>query len=104
MPASAQARWKSRDCACHSNSAPVQAAYVYGLIGETLRAHGLTPADVAQQTLCLCDMADQSAVEAAAMRFFGAAGMPATAVVPITGASPFTETLLEIEFIAGPRA
>lgn len=83
--------------------AAVQAAYVYGLIGETLAAHSLGPADVLQQTLYLADVADQCVVEGAAQAFFGAKGLPPTAVAPILGASPFPETRLEIEFIAAKQ-
>lgn len=84
-------------------AAAVQAAYIYGLIGETLAAHGLGPADVLQQTLYLADVTDQGVVEVAARAFFGAAGPPPTAIAPILGASPFPQTRIEIEFIAAGR-
>ena len=81
----------------------VQAAYIYDLIGKTLAAHGLSPADVLQQTLYLADVADQAVVELMAHSFFGAAGPPPTAIAPILGASPFPQTRLEIEFVAAGR-
>lgn len=85
----------------------VEADYVYGLIGDTLKAYGLGYGDLQHQSLYLCDAAEHPAALAALALRSPARDWPATSAVPIEGASPFADTRLEVEFMASaarPRA
>lgn len=82
----------------------VEAAYVFELHAETLKAYAIDLAHVAHQTFYLCNVADRAAVLAAEMRHLGGAAPPATAVVPIEGASPFQDTRLEVELMTAVPA
>ena len=77
----------------------VQAEFVYQLIGKGLADYGCTFADVAHQTVYLVDVGDYPALERMAVLHYGTR-LPPTTIVPILGASPFRETLLEIEVTA----
>ena len=76
-----------------------QAQFVYELIGEGLASYGCSFADVTHQTVYLVDVGDYPALERMAILHYGRR-FPPTTVVPILGASPFRETLLEIEVTA----
>ena len=76
-----------------------QAAYVYELISEALVRYGCRMEDVLQQTVYLVEPAHFPALENIAALYYGAR-LPPTTLVPIRGASPFRETLLEIEVTA----
>lgn len=80
-----------------------QSHCVYELIAEGLANYGCTFADVAHQTVYLVDVGDFAALERIAVSHFGGR-LPPTTIVPILGASPFRENLLEIEVTAvAPR-
>jgi enamine deaminase RidA (YjgF/YER057c/UK114 family) len=76
-----------------------QAAYVYELIAEALQSYGCGVRDVLHQTVYLVEPAHFPALENVAAMYFGTR-MPPTTLVPIRGASPFREALLEIEVTA----
>ncbi len=76
-----------------------QAEFVYELIGAGLASYGCSFADVTHQTVYLVDVGDYPALERMAVLHYGRR-FPPTSVVPILGASPFRETLLEIEVTA----
>jgi len=79
-----------------------QAHCVYRLIVEALAAYGATAADVLHQTVYLVEPAHFPALERIATLHYGVQ-LPPTTLVPICGASPFRETLLEIEVTAHVR-
>jgi len=76
-----------------------QAHYVYELIADALRQYGCTMSDVMHQTVYLVEPAHFPALERIATLHYGLR-LPPTTMVPIRGASPFPETLLEIEVTA----
>lgn len=76
-----------------------QAHYVYELIGSALRGYGCTLQDVLHQTVYLVEPAHFPVLERIAALHYGL-HLPPTTLVPIRGASPFSETLLEIEVTA----
>lgn len=76
-----------------------QAHYVYQLIEEALASYGCTMKNVLHQTVYLVEPAHFPALERVATLHFGVR-FPPTTLVPIRGASPFRETLLEIEVTA----
>jgi enamine deaminase RidA (YjgF/YER057c/UK114 family) len=79
-----------------------QAHCVYELIGEALGRYGCTMRDVLHQTVYLVEPAHFPALERVAALHYGAR-LPPTTLVPIRGASPFRETLLEVEVTALSR-
>ncbi|BBK41210.1 hypothetical protein STVA_12300 [Allostella vacuolata] len=82
-------------------TAPIlpQAHYIYSLYEQTMAAYGGSLADGVHQTVYLCHAGDGPALEGViADRFAGRP--PATTIVPITGASPFAGTRLELEMAA----
>ncbi len=80
-----------------------QAQFVYELIGQGLASYDCSFADVTHQTVYLVDVGDFPALERMAVLHYGRR-FPPTTIVPILGASPFRETLLEIEVTAvAPR-
>lgn len=76
-----------------------QAAYVYELIAKALQSYGCGLRDVLHQTVYLVEPAHFPALENIAGLYFGTR-LPPTTLVPICGASPFRQTLLEIEVTA----
>jgi enamine deaminase RidA (YjgF/YER057c/UK114 family) len=76
-----------------------QAAYVYELIAKALQSYGCRLRDVLHQTVYLVEPAHFPALENIAGLYFGTR-LPPTTLVPIRGASPFRQTLLEIEVTA----
>lgn len=80
-----------------------QAHCVYELIREALARYGCGLQDVLHQTVYLVEPAHFPAVERIAALHYGAR-LPPTTLVPIRGASPFRETLLEIEVTAHAEA
>jgi enamine deaminase RidA (YjgF/YER057c/UK114 family) len=76
-----------------------QAHCVYRLIGDALARYGCKMQDVLHQTVYLVEPAHFPALERVATLHYGVR-LPPTTLVPIRGASPFPETLLEIEVIA----
>jgi enamine deaminase RidA (YjgF/YER057c/UK114 family) len=80
-----------------------QADYVYGLLEKALAAHGICFEDVVHQSIYLADAADFPALERMACLRYGQR-LPATSIVPIVGASPFTATRVEIEVTAAVRS
>ncbi len=80
-----------------------QAHCVYELIREALAAYGCGLQDVLHQTIYLVQPAHFPAAERVATLHYGAR-LPPTTLVPIRGASPFRETLLEIEVTAHAKS
>jgi enamine deaminase RidA (YjgF/YER057c/UK114 family) len=79
-----------------------QAHYVYHLIDAALKRYDCTMRDVLHQTIYLVEPAQLPLVERIATLHYGTL-LPPTTLVPIRGASPFHETLLEIEVTAQTR-
>lgn len=76
---------------------------VYELIREALAAYGCGLQDVLHQTIYLVEPAHFPAAERIATLHYGVR-LPPTTLVPIRGASPFRETLLEIEVTAHAKS
>jgi len=76
---------------------------VYELIREALAAYGCGLQDVLHQTIYLVEPGHFPAAERIATLHYGVR-LPPTTLVPIRGASPFRETLLEIEVTAHAKS
>lgn len=77
----------------------VQTRYIYQLYEKTLASYGAEMAHAVHQTAYMSDVSDGPALEAIISAEFNGAAPPTT-IVPILGASPFSETRLELEMIA----
>ena len=80
-----------------------QAHCVFGLIAEALEKYGCRMADVLHQSIYLVEPAHYPMLERIASLHYGVR-LPPTTLVPIRGASPFRDTLLEIEVTAHAQA
>jgi enamine deaminase RidA (YjgF/YER057c/UK114 family) len=76
-----------------------QAHCVFGLVSEGLSKYGCGLHDVLHQSIYLVEPAQYPAVERIASLHYGVR-LPPTTLVPIRGASPFRDCLLEIEVTA----